>query len=241
MRNGYFQLDRRVDGTYLILFPPVEDGLPCDPLEITKYLDDYKIEYDKKTIYDAVKIQSEEQAIRITTARVASIDETANISISDDFSKVIVRFYPAIVGGREFGRDDVLHELTRRGVKYGANEIAIDKYISNKKFCTSYVLAEATLPVEGEDARIEYHFNTDPSKKPKMNEDGSVDFHQLDTVSHVQKDEVLATLTPAVMGKPGTDVLGRVIYFDVYFFLSTITSESGAYSDKATLKSLLRS
>lgn len=211
MRNGYFQLDRRVDGTYLILYPPIEDGIPCDPLEITKYLDDFKIDYDKNQIYDQVKDQTKEKAFRINTVKIASIDETANVTLLEDGLKAQVRFYPTIVGGREFSHEDVVHQLTVKGIKFGIDDVAIDKYIKNKKFCTNYILAEAMLPIEGSDAVIEYHFNTDPSRKPKMNEDGSVDFHKLDNLSHIQKDEVIATLTPAVMGKPGTDVLGRVL------------------------------
>ena len=44
-----------------------------------------------------------------------------------------------------------------------------------------------------------------------MNEDGSVDFHQLNTLSVVEKDQVLAILTPSVAGEAGCDVIGRPI------------------------------
>ena len=49
------------------------------------------------------------------------------------------------------------------------------------------------------------------SHKPKTNEDGSVDFHHLDTISRCQKGDLLATLLPADHGKPGIDVCGNVI------------------------------
>jgi uncharacterized protein (DUF342 family) len=45
-----------------------------------------------------------------------------------------------------------------------------------------------------------------------MQEDGSVDFHHLDMISHVAKGDVLATLTPADFGDDGTDVYGGVIH-----------------------------
>ena len=65
--------------------------------------------------------------------------------------------------------------------------------------------------VDGKNAVLTYHFNTDLSRKPKLNEDGSVDFHQIETICHVQEGDKLVTLTPAVMGKPGIDVMGRPI------------------------------
>ena len=73
------------------------------------------------------------------------------------------------------------------------------------------ILAEATLPVEGSDAEIKFFFNTDLTQKPKVNEDGSVDFHHLDVISSVSAGDLLAELTPAVTGKPGIDVCGNLL------------------------------
>ena len=72
--------------------------------------------------------------------------------------------------------DDIVHTLAIKGVKSGLKEEEIRNFLKDRQYCTSYVLAEATLPEEGRDAVIEYHFNTDLTKKPKLNEDGSVDF-----------------------------------------------------------------
>lgn len=212
MQNGYFKLEKRKDGTYLIVYPPVDMGAPVDPVEITRYLDGYNIDYAKNDVYDTVKeALNEEKEIRLTTLLVGNIDEEVFVSMSSDGNSAICRFYPPSTDGRAFTKEDIVHQLGRQGVKFGINEQAIDKYLADKKYCTSYVLAESEMPVEGRDAVIEYHFNTDLSRKPKLNEDGSVDFHQLDTVSHIEKDMVLATLTPAIQGKPGTDVMGRPI------------------------------
>lgn len=212
MLNGYFQLDKRQDGTYLIINPPVDMGAPCDPLEIMRYLDDYNIDYEKNVIYDLAKESTDEKHdARLTTLQCGNVDESMFVSMGAESLSAVVRFYPPSPGGRLYTLDEVVYQLGRRGVKFGVNEQAIKDYMKDRKYCTSYVLAEAELPVEGNNASIEYHFNIDPSVKPKMNEDGSVDFHKLDNVSHVEKDQVLATLTPANFGKPGTDVLGRPI------------------------------
>lgn len=211
MKNGYFQLDRRQEGTFMILYPPVDEGTSVSLTEVTEYLEGYGIDFDKKALYGALKDQTKEQNVRISTVRIQNLDETADINIAPDYTSVSVRFYPPVVGGREFGYDDVVHQLARKGIKNGIDEAAINSYLADKQYCTDYVLARAEMPVEGTDARIDYHFNTDPSKKPKLNEDGSVDFHQLDNVCHVEQDAVLATLTPAVQGKPGLDVMGKII------------------------------
>lgn len=211
MRNSYFQLDKRKDGTYLIVFPPEDLGVMLDPLEVTRYLDGFNMDYEKNAVYDTVRNAVTQKEVRLTTLSIGNIDESMFVSLSSDNMSAVVRFYAPSPDGRLYTKDDIIYQLGRQGVKFGIDEAAIDSFLSDRKYCTSFILAEAEMPEEGRDAVIEYHFNTDLTKKPKMNEDGSVDFHQLDTVSLVKKGECLATLTPAIHGKPGTDVLGRPI------------------------------
>jgi len=211
MKNGYFQLDKRKDGAYLMVFPPEDMGTPVDPVEVVRYLDGYNIDYEKNTVYDLIKNGTEQREVRLTTLQLGNIDETLFVSMTSEGTSAIARFYPPSTGGRLFTKDDIIYQLHRQGVKFGIDEEAIELYLNDRKYCTSYILADAEMPVEGSDAVITYHFNTDLSQKPKMNEDGSVDFHQLDNVCLVEKDQCLATLTPAVHGKPGTDVMGRPI------------------------------
>lgn len=214
MLNGYFMLEKKADGMYLVVYPPQDMGTPCDPVEVTKYLDTYNIDYSKNTVYDCTKAAEagdQPKSVRITTLQAGNIDESLSVSLTAESMSAVARFYPPSTGGRKCTREDILRQLARQGIKFGIDDAVISQFLSERKYCTSYVVAEAELPVEGSDASIEYHFNTDLSRKPKLNEDGSVDFHQLDTVSLVEQGMTLATLTPAVQGKPGTDVLGRPI------------------------------
>ena len=211
MTNGYFQLEVRKDGTYLIVYPPVDGGSPADPSEVLTYLDGYRIDYDKIAIYNTMRDFSTKKELRITTIKASNLDETMSLDISDGFATVTARFYPEVEGGKKLSKEEILWLINKRGIKSGIKEDAIERYLEERSYCTSYIIAEADPPVEGSDASIEYCFNTDLTRRPKMNEDGSVDFHQLDNLSKVEKDQVLAILTPAVPGKPGTDVLGRAI------------------------------
>lgn len=211
IRNGYFQLEVKKDGTYITIYPPLEGGNYCDAAEICKYLDNRKVDYDKRLLYDVCKPSAEPQNVRLTTLILGGIDETGSIEINSDCTVATVRFYPEMPGCKKMEHDDVLFLLNRRGIKFGIDEAEIGRFLKERYYCTPYVLAKAEPPVEGTDASIEYRFSTDLSKKPKMNEDGTVDFHQLDNLSGVEAGQVLAVLTPAVQGTPGTDVLGRPI------------------------------
>ena len=211
MKNGYFQLEIRKDGTYLVVYPPIDGGSPCDPSDVLSYLDGYRVDYDKIAIYNVMRDFSGKKELRITAIKTSAFDETMDVIMADGFTSVTARFYPEVEGGKKLTKDEILWLLNKKGVKAGIREDVIEQYLAERYYCTPYVVAAAEPPIEGSDAKIEYFFNTDLSRRPKMNEDGSVDFHQLDNLSKVEKDQVLAVLTPAVTGKPGTDVLGRPI------------------------------
>ncbi len=210
-RNGFFQIVVKQDGTYLKLYAAEQGGEAVSYEEISKYLMDRNIfEYDKLAIGRALTA-NEEDEVRIAEALTIILDETVRVTISEDRMYAVARFYPPSDGGKLMEKDDIVSMLVRSGVKYGLNEEAIENYLKDRRYCTNYILARATFPVQGHDATITYHFNTNLTQKPKRNEDGSVDFHQLDLISHCSKNQLLATLDPMDPGKPGIDVCGTVL------------------------------
>mgnify|MGYP000890050323 CR=1 FL=1 len=211
-RNGYFQIVHKDDGTYLKLIPAVNGGMPIIYDELNDYLYDSKIyEYDKIAVGKTLANLSGITEVKLNSITISPLDESMDIFIPEDRMHVRCRFYPPSEGGKLITKEDIVDTLVRSGVKYGLDELAILQFIEERKYCTDYIFAKALPPVEGRDATITYHFNTDISYKPKMNEDGTVDFHQLDLFSPCKKGDLLATLTPMDTGKPGIDVYGTVI------------------------------
>lgn len=211
-RNGYFQLIAREDGTYLRIYEPENDGDTLLYEEISNYLVDKKIyEYDKIAIGRALTMVKGSMEVKITSIVMPKTDEYIKVEIVDERMFAKARFYPPVNNGMLLSKDEIISALVRAGVKYGVDELEISNFIRERKYCTEYILAKATPPVQGHDASITYHFNTDLTLKPKRNDDGSVDFHQLDMISHCRKGDLLATLTPIDLGKPGIDVCGNVI------------------------------
>ena len=54
-KNGYFQIKNKKDGTYITLYPPVDGGAPVSFDMLDGFLYRKKIDYDKKTLSDALK------------------------------------------------------------------------------------------------------------------------------------------------------------------------------------------
>ncbi|TAH69612.1 MAG: DUF342 domain-containing protein, partial [Anaerolineaceae bacterium] len=211
-RNAYFQLIIKEDGTYLKLYDSEPGGLSLAYDEISNYLIDKKIyEYDKIALGRGIASLKQTAEIKLTSAIIFPQDEYVKVTIDDDRMYAVCRFYPPSTRGNLLTKDDIVSSMVRAGVKYGVDEVKISQFIRDRRYCSDYVLAKATPPIQGHDAVITYHFNTDLTMKPKTNEDGSVDFHTLDIISRCNKGDLLATLTPADFGKPGIDVCGKVM------------------------------
>ena len=212
-KNAYVKLNIRPNGTFLVLYPPVDGGKNLILDEVEAYLDRViKLGYEKVQVREELKKPLlSVREIMITKEPISTVNETVIITITPDRLSVKGRFYPPTEGGSLLDKSDIISEMVKFGVKYGVVEATIEDFISKRNYEDTLILAEATKQVEGSDAVITYHFNTDLTQKPKVNEDGSVDFHHLDVISSVSAGDLLAELTPAVQGKPGIDVCGNLL------------------------------
>lgn len=210
-RNGYFQLISTQDATYVDLYPPVEDGEPIDEFEMEKYFLNKGVQFDKTHLHNSLTGLKEKKTVRLNDRRMTIEPEYMDVDIGVDADKAVVRFYAPTKGGPILDKVDILANLAKSGVKYGIKDDVIDEFCRTREYCKSFVMAEGVPMVHGKSAKITYMFNTDISRKPKMLDDGSVNFHDLDTVSHINAGDIIAKLEPAVQGKPGIDVMGRAI------------------------------
>lgn len=210
-KNGFFQLIHKTDGTYIKVYPAMAGGQPLTMEMVLEYFEAKKIECDIKEVNRQLMMVKEPTEIKINGKEQLPEDEYLSIKISPDSMEAVGVFFPPSNKGRLMTKEDILSDLAFAGVKHGIQERIIDAYLAGRQFCLRIPLARGTKVREGKSAEITYHFNTEINTKPKVNEDGSVDFHQLDMISHVNAGDVLATLTPADFGEDGLDVRGIVI------------------------------
>lgn len=212
MRNQYFQLESRGASACLHIYPPVDGGKMLNIAEVTEYLASKRYEqYNLKELNTAIDNTETESIILVGNWDGIPCRESMTISVSLDKMKVVCRFYPPSVGGIQMNAKDIISDLAFHKVKYGVNEQAIVHFLEDRQYCTDYVLAEGLPPVHGKDAKIEYFFNTNKNLQPKRNEDGSVDYKELNTISHVKAGDLLARLIKEDLGKSGMNVYGEEI------------------------------
>lgn len=211
MQNGYFRMVSTGMGGYGIkIFPPQEGGEPVRLNEVTDYLTRMDKSCDLSVLRKAVE-SGEESMIPIGTGECPAEDAVIYVHVSEDNMQAVVRIIPPSETGHKTSVFDVMDELRRKQVVYGIKEGRIERKLEEGCYCTDIIAAEGTEPVHGEDARIEYFFNTDITAKPTQKDDGSVDFFNLNTISHCKKGDLLARLIPSTRGEYGINILGSKI------------------------------
>lgn len=212
MKNQYFQLEFIEQDAYIHLYPPQEDGVMLSISEVTEYLALRQLDaYDLKELNAAIGNAKEESLVPVGKWDGIQVRESMSVHVSLDKMKAVCRFYPPSADGKLLDAQDIRNELNYRKVRFGIQEDVITKFLEDRAYCTDYVLALGQPPVHGRDAKIEYFFNTNINLQPKHNEDGSVDYKELNTISHVEAGQLLARLYKEDLGKSGMTVYGEAI------------------------------
>ena len=210
MKNGYFQLIVENGKTSMRLFPPEDGGEQLRIDEVREYLSRKGYNrYDQITLNKAYVNLSAPTDVLIDEKENYAEQEMLEVQISPDKMTAVARFYAPSNMGKVMDLGEIISDLGHKKIITGINEKVIAAFLANRNYCKDYVVAQGIQPVQGSDAKIEYFFNTNPNVKPKMNEDGTVNFFELDMISKCNAGDVLARLTKAETGEPGQNVCGE--------------------------------
>lgn len=105
--------------------------------------------------------------------------------------------------------DDLVYALEEQGVTYGIQMPVLERMVHNRIYGQELQVAEGLPIKEGTDGYYEYCFETNLDGKPKVLEDGSVDYWSIRKVETVLEGQVIANYHAAVMGEDGMTVKGK--------------------------------
>ena len=213
--SGYFQFSSKEDGLYITVYPPKQGYDAASIDDVMYYIDKKKIDCDSVKLMDAIKKgASNEVTLKVSDETQLAYGEFGDYRLSHDYMRVEACFYPPFMEGSKLDKHEIVQDLSHMGIKYGIDESAIDTFINERCYGRTYIVANGKQPVNGKDGYIEYKFNQDLKPRPKMNDDGTVDFHSLENVNHVKAGDVVAVLHPEEVGEAGIDVFGKNVNAD---------------------------
>jgi len=144
----------------------IEEELGLDHNKII--IEEYSSENDKqKGIYNQPVeqyIDEEEQDLESEEAPlVESVDGKCEINITEDKMTAIINLYPSRGEGKPLTMDRLKEALNSSGVVYGINNDLLEKLLKNveerKEEKRGVIIAQGTLPEQGKEGCIEYHFS----------------------------------------------------------------------------------
>jgi len=212
VNNGFFELKFFSDGVYLTVHPPVEKGKKVEIREVIEKINRKQIRNFNKEVIELAVNKANKVPVKIAEAQEeARINAAASIVTSPDKMKAYITLSPPEGGGRMLSEDELLASLKEMGIVYGIN-IETVKALSKKPIYDERIcIAEGILPVNGENGKVNFHFDINKKYTPKILEDGSVNFRELGLIETARKCQVLCTLVPPTAGTPGKTVFGTDI------------------------------
>ena len=119
---------------------------------------------------------------------------------------------PALGEGAPVTWETTLSALDNKKVTFGIDQEAVNRLSAPENILTLQKLASCVPPVPGEDGRTEEHFpRTVGTPQLVENDQGIVDFDNLNWLTHIDAGTVICDIVQPTQGKPGTNIQGNPI------------------------------
>lgn len=130
---------------------------------------------------------------------------------SEDKMQAFVDYIPPLGLGIDLSAEDIINTLKEQNIVYGLKKDNINKIIDSDEMIEELLIAEGKSPVTGKDAELEFHFDKDDKHIGTVQEDGTIDFHDLDIVNNVEAGTKLVTKIESEPGEDGKNIEGEEI------------------------------
>ncbi len=202
----------RVDGIYLSA-KSSSSIYKMDLLDLIEVLADYGIENIDKTNVD-IFLKSKPGEIKISEqVNLPSCNERIVVEFLNSDMIALVRFIPPVSGGRCFGESEILDALGRSGVIFGIDHHVVDELNEDREYFKGYEVAFGKPAINGIDGKQEFYFETaKKALRPKVMDNGSVDFMNLDMIQKTSSGSELVRVIEPTPGINGIDVRGTTIF-----------------------------
>ncbi len=212
-QDGDVCVTLRSDGAYLKVYPPKGDGDPVTKEQAVEAVRARAVNDIEEDTVETVVDQADGEWVRVADYIYnPASDAVMTVEISDDEMKAFIRVTAPGPGGADLSEDDIVNFLKTNGVMHGIDEERVSAFVDHPAYQEPIKIAEGTPPKHGQDAQIQYEFEVDPNKVHlKENQDGKVDFKELNLIQNVVKDQPLARKTPPEPGEDGRTVTGQYL------------------------------
>ena len=141
-----------------------------------------------------------------------SVNEKMTVEITPDKMSAYIIFEAPVGEGRELTRQEIVKEIERHQIKRGLDRQVLATILQQREPGHRYLLAVGMEAKVGEPGKVVTNFDiSKQSFKPVLQNDGSVDYKNLDNVTLAKAGEVIAELVLPTMGADGYNIPGEML------------------------------
>ena len=137
------------------------------------------------------------------------IDASVEVIITPDCLEAYLYVNPPANGGALLSLQMYQDALKAAKVTYGIIANKLEYLVAHSLYNERILIAKGYPPVASKDGTYELKFRAVKDLRPKVREDGSVDFRDLGIVENVKKNQLLCVITPPTDGEEGMTVTGK--------------------------------
>lgn len=140
-----------------------------------------------------------------------SNNQPIQIAITPDNMSATMYLNRPETDGDIYSYEQVKTAIAAAGIKMGVIEENIHNALEKKLYNEVIQIAKGQEVIHGEDGRYEIFFDANADGKPKMKEDGSVDYYNIKLFEMVGEGQKLVQYIEPTKGSFGFDVKGRLL------------------------------
>lgn len=105
----------------------------------------------------------------------------------------------------------LMQALEEKDINTGIDQQLLAEMVAQKMYNREMIVAHGTRAADGIDGYYDYNFDTNFDHKPKILPDGSVDYWSVHSIEAVVAGQIIATYHPAVDGRDGVTIKGKIL------------------------------
>lgn len=133
------------------------------------------------------------------------------VTFSDDGSEAYLCIITTDKTKSDYTVENLVKRLKNAGIVNGIDKAELQKIIDERIYNVPVKVAEGKKAVDGIDGWYEFLFQTEIDTKPKILEDGSVDYSEYGDVPTVEEGQKVVIYHPAIPSEDGVSVRGETI------------------------------
>ena len=211
--DGDVFLQLQPDGVFLKATPPKGKGRRASESNALELLKNRHVdEYDRDLISSVVR-NAAGNYVRVGKFEHRYInDSMVTVDISEGEMKAYIMVSPPGIGGCDVTVESYLSFLRNNRVVYGVGDEYLRQFADRPVYKEKVAVAEGLRPVNGQDAYIQYNFETDQAKiQLREGSNGRIDFKDLNIIKNVVEKQPLAKKIAPGLGVNGRTVTGKVL------------------------------